>query len=48
MEKIYLIFYFIILSMIFPQTTITMDDLKYEIGGNYSMYDIPALQGVIG
>lgn len=48
MKKLYLIHYCILLSMVFSQVTITVDDLKYEIGGNYSMYDIPAPQGVIG
>jgi hypothetical protein len=31
-----------------PQTTITVDDLSYDIGGYYSMYNFPSPQGVIG
>ena len=36
------------LSMAFPQVIITVDDMKYDIGGYYSMYNLPAPQGVIG
>ena len=36
------------LSMAFPQVIITVDDMKYDIGGYYSMYNLPVPQGVIG
>ena len=32
----------------FSQTTINSEDLEYELGGYYQMYDIPSPQGVIG
>ena len=34
--------------MVFSQPTITIEDLQYEIGGYYKMYNIPSPQGVIG
>jgi hypothetical protein len=33
--------------MIFTQVIITVDDMKYDVGGYYSMYNFPAPQGVI-
>lgn len=37
-----------ILSISLSQTTITTDDLRYDVGGYYSMYNFPSPQGVIG
>ena len=48
MKKIDSIIYCIMLSMIFTQVIITVDDMKYDVGGYYSMYNFPAPQGVIG
>ena len=33
---------------LFAQVTIGVDDLQYEIGGYYEMYNIPSPQGISG
>jgi hypothetical protein len=48
MKKINSIYYCILVSIAFTQTTIKTDDMKYDVGGYYSMYNFPAPQGVIG
>lgn len=35
-------------TTIFTQVTISIDDLQYEIGGYYEMYNIPSPQGIVG
>ena len=47
MRNIYILL-LVLFAMTFSQTVITMDDLQYDIGGYYSMYNFPAPQGVIG
>lgn len=47
-DQMKLILTFIFLTSLFAQTTIQLDDLQYDIGGYYKMYNIPSPQGVIG
>lgn len=39
---------FIISNLVYSQTTIRTEDIEYDLGGYYRMYDIPSPQGVIG
>ncbi|MBC8385440.1 MAG: hypothetical protein H8E57_07990 [Candidatus Cloacimonetes bacterium] len=49
MKKTVFVFSLLVfVAFAYSQTTINYDDLEYEVGGNYSMYDIPSPQGVIG
>ena len=36
------------LSLLHSQVVISLDDMQYDIGGYYSMYNLPSPQGVIG
>ena len=47
MNKILLLI-ILLVTFCLPQSTITVEDLRYDIGGYYSMYNFPSPQGVIG